>query len=49
MKKKYKLISMTENKAVIIIPSLKRVFKIPLDAFEKFAKKEVKITIEVKE
>jgi hypothetical protein len=49
MKKARKIINLTENKAEIEIPSFKEVFRVPIDIFNKFSNKKVKITIEVKE
>jgi len=48
MKKHYKLLKLTSQKAVIEVSSLKDFLRIPRDIFNKFAKKKVKITIEVK-
>jgi len=48
MKKTFKILRIDDKKAEIEIPSLRQIFRIPLDIFDKFSKKRVKITIEVK-
>lgn len=48
MKKRNKIVKITEKKAEIEIPALREMLRIPIDILSKFAKKRVKITIEVK-
>lgn len=46
---KRKIINVSKNKAEIEIPSLNEMFRIPIEIFNNFAKKKVKIKIELME
>jgi len=44
---KRQILTISKDKAEIEMPSLSRMFRIPIEIFNKFAKKKVKITIEL--
>lgn len=45
--KRRKIIRITKNRAEIEVPSLKEMFRIPIEIFNKFAGKKVRIRIKV--